>query len=153
MENASKALIIAGAILLSILLISLGIMIYNNAKGTINDANIDAESAQAFNQKFSQYAGQRKSGDDMNALVQAIQTNNAANPKTRIKITLTGLTNNTHYTQNAAPVAPTATNPGSYSYIFSRSYKYNMTYTTAAADTAFTRAGYINAVTITLATT
>ena len=30
MENASKALIIAGAILLAILLISLGIMIFNH---------------------------------------------------------------------------------------------------------------------------
>ena len=34
MENASKALIIAGAILLSILIISLGIMVYSNAKNT-----------------------------------------------------------------------------------------------------------------------
>ena len=32
MENASKALIIAGAILLSILLISLGLIVYNQAK-------------------------------------------------------------------------------------------------------------------------
>ena len=32
MENASKALIIAGAILLAILLISLGIMIFNQAQ-------------------------------------------------------------------------------------------------------------------------
>ena len=32
MENASKALIIAGAILLSILLISLGIMIFTQAQ-------------------------------------------------------------------------------------------------------------------------
>ena len=34
MENASKALIIAGAILLAILLISLGIMIFNQAQDT-----------------------------------------------------------------------------------------------------------------------
>ena len=37
MENASKALIIAGAILLAILLISLGIMIYNQAQNTVNN--------------------------------------------------------------------------------------------------------------------
>ena len=36
MENASKALIIAGAILLAILLISLGIMIFNQAQDTVN---------------------------------------------------------------------------------------------------------------------
>ena len=32
MENASKALIIAGAILLAILIISLGLIVYNQAK-------------------------------------------------------------------------------------------------------------------------
>ena len=37
MENASKALIIAGAILLAILIISLGIMIYNQASGVVNN--------------------------------------------------------------------------------------------------------------------
>ena len=36
MENASKALIIAGAILLAILIISLGILIYNQAAGIAN---------------------------------------------------------------------------------------------------------------------
>ena len=51
MENASKALIIAGAILLSILLISLGILVYNNAKGTVSDSNLDYEEAQKFNTK------------------------------------------------------------------------------------------------------
>lgn len=40
MENASKALIIAGAILLSVLIISLGIMVYNNAKNTVGSANL-----------------------------------------------------------------------------------------------------------------
>ena len=41
MENASKALIIAGAILLSILLISLGIMIFNNASNVANGQQMD----------------------------------------------------------------------------------------------------------------
>lgn len=38
MENASKALIIAGAILISILLISLGIIMFNSSKGTTDQA-------------------------------------------------------------------------------------------------------------------
>ena len=38
MENASKALIIAGAILISILLISLGIMMFNASKSTTDQA-------------------------------------------------------------------------------------------------------------------
>ena len=36
MENASKALIIAGAVLISILLISLGVMIYRNGADIAN---------------------------------------------------------------------------------------------------------------------
>ena len=78
MENASKALIIAGAILLSILLISLGIMVYRNASGTINNANLNSEEAMAFNSRFDSYLGRRKSNADMNALVSAIQGSNGA---------------------------------------------------------------------------
>jgi len=38
MENASKALIIAGAILISILTISGGIVVYNSSRGTTDQA-------------------------------------------------------------------------------------------------------------------
>ena len=50
MENASKALIIAGAILISILLISLGIVMFNASKGTTaqasNTASVMEQGAQ-----------------------------------------------------------------------------------------------------------
>ena len=57
MENASKALIIAGAILLSILIISLGIMVFQNAKSTVGSADMSETEMQAFNGKFSSYLG------------------------------------------------------------------------------------------------
>ena len=57
MENASKALIIAGAILLSILIISLGIMVYNNAKNTVGSASLDKQEIQTFNSDFEKYVG------------------------------------------------------------------------------------------------
>ena len=38
MENASKALLIAGAILLAILIIAIGMFIYNSAQSTINNS-------------------------------------------------------------------------------------------------------------------
>jgi len=38
MENASKALIIAGAILISILLITLGIAMFRSSEGTTDEA-------------------------------------------------------------------------------------------------------------------
>ena len=43
MENASKALIIAGAILLSILIIGLGMFIYDQASGAAKGINMDAQ--------------------------------------------------------------------------------------------------------------
>lgn len=57
MENASKALIIAGAILLAILLISLGIMIFSNAQGAIGDGGMTDAQKTTFNGKFTKYQG------------------------------------------------------------------------------------------------
>ena len=55
MENASKALIIAGAILLSILLISLGIMIFTQAQDTVNNSGMSDAEIQTFNSKLQKY--------------------------------------------------------------------------------------------------
>jgi len=57
MENASKALIIAGAILLSILIISLGIIIYRQAAGVVDGNQMEELEMQTFNAKFTQYTG------------------------------------------------------------------------------------------------
>lgn len=57
MENASKALIIAGAILLSILIIALGIFIYNQARGAINVNTLDSQTINAFNSPIAEYEG------------------------------------------------------------------------------------------------
>lgn len=75
MENASKALIIAGAILLSILLVSLGIMVYTQAKGTVNDADLSSEEVQTFNNKFTTYSG-TQTGSTLNALMDAVASSN-----------------------------------------------------------------------------
>lgn len=76
MENASKALIIAGAILLAILIISLGIMIYNQASGTVNNNAINEVDITSFNQKFTQYEGENIRGTQVDALLNQIRTNN-----------------------------------------------------------------------------
>lgn len=78
MENASKALIIAGAILLAILLISLGLIVFRNASGTINNANLNKEEIQAFNYQFEKYIGENKSGTEVRALLQLVAANNNA---------------------------------------------------------------------------
>lgn len=44
MENASKALIIAGAILISIVLITLGVVILGQGQEVVNSSNMDAQA-------------------------------------------------------------------------------------------------------------
>ena len=70
MENASKALIIAGAILLSILLISLGILVYNNAKGTVEEADLSDQEIATYNAKFTSFLGDNKSAETVKQLVE-----------------------------------------------------------------------------------
>ena len=79
MENASKALIIAGAILLAILIISLGIMIYNQASGVVNNNAMSEVDISTFNNKFTQYEGTNVRGAQVKALVQQVVTNNVTN--------------------------------------------------------------------------
>ena len=78
MENASKALIIAGAILLSILIIGLGMAIYQQASGAIGNANMDQQKIQAYNSEFASYEG-TKSGTQVRALLDIIRSHNLAN--------------------------------------------------------------------------
>lgn len=92
MENASKALIIAGAILLSILIISLGIMIYNQAAGVANTEQLDGVEISTFNTQFTSYEGNNKRGAEVNSLLSTIQSNNVANqddPTKQIEVNVT----------------------------------------------------------------
>lgn len=73
MENASKALIIAGAILLAILIISLGIMIYNQASGVVNNNSMTEVEVTTFNQKFEQYLGDKVRGANVKSLINAVK--------------------------------------------------------------------------------
>lgn len=71
MENASKALIIAGSILIAIMIISLGIVIFNNFGGTAKKmANMDKQEIAAFNSKITPYVGEHISGTQVNTLLQ-----------------------------------------------------------------------------------
>lgn len=76
MENASKALIIAGAILLAILLISLGIMIFNQAQDTVNNSGMTQAEVTTFNNKFLKYEGKQK-GAVVKSLINEIKAANA----------------------------------------------------------------------------
>lgn len=78
MENASKALLIAGALLIAILLITIGIAIYNSAGGILNQGRtaLTGQELMMFNQKFTAYEG-IISGTSLRALVDVVNSNNA----------------------------------------------------------------------------
>ena len=94
MENASKALIIAGAILLSILLISLGIFVFTQAQDTLGSINLDEQEVLAFNNKFLAYEGNIR-GSQLKQLFNLVDSNNAsanAEGATEKIIEITGVT-------------------------------------------------------------
>ena len=89
MENASKALIIAGAILLAILIISLGILIYNQAAGIVNSNSMSDVEITQFNAQFTQYQG-TQSGTSVRALLQEVLSNNMTQDDDDRKVSVTG---------------------------------------------------------------
>ncbi len=78
MENASKALIIAGSILISILVISLLVMFYNNIKdlmGTENNVDI-SEQATEFNKQYDVYYRDNLYGSDVLSIANKVNDYN-----------------------------------------------------------------------------
>ena len=77
MENATKALLIAAAVLVAILIISLGLVVYNMAAETVNNsANLSQQEIQTFNEQFTQYQGDNVRGSNVNALLKTALNNN-----------------------------------------------------------------------------
>ncbi len=89
MENASKALIIAGAILLAILIISLGIAIYRQSAGVLNNNAMSEVEMQQFNAKFTQYEGTVR-GAQVNAMLQTVLSNNMSVDDDDRRVAVTG---------------------------------------------------------------
>lgn len=88
MENATKALLIAAAVLIAILLISLGVGIFQKASEQMGSADLSEYEASKFNEKFSQYAGEKKTGAEVNALIETVFTHNNAQADTTTCVTL-----------------------------------------------------------------
>ena len=76
MENVTKALLIAAATLLAILLISLGIFVYNKAANQTNQVNLNGLQIQQFNEQFLRYAGENVSGADVNIMLKSVLNHN-----------------------------------------------------------------------------
>ena len=78
MENASKALIIAGSILIALLLVSVGIMLFNGSSGLFNSARskMTDQEKSLFNSTFTAYEGSNISGSSVKELLRTVIVNN-----------------------------------------------------------------------------
>ena len=94
MENASKALIIAGAILIAILLIGIGMFVYNSSMKPIDQSGqqMDAQAVQMFNTRIEQYAGTDKRAAQIKSLLSEIQALNSGGTSNTISVTGIGTT-------------------------------------------------------------
>ena len=81
MENASKALIIAGAILISILLISVGIMVMSSTNGVQEQmvGQMSGAEISTYNAQFQQYIGTTRKASEIQALYNAKVAANGSN--------------------------------------------------------------------------
>ncbi len=115
MENASKALIIAGAILLAILLISLGIMIFNQAQDTVNNSGMSQAEITAFNNKFLKYEGTQKGSVVKSLINEVLATNQTLSDTEKVKVTVAKKGNGTEIkTATATPTTSAVDTAQSY---------------------------------------
>ena len=83
MENATKALLIAAAVLIAVLIISLGVIVYNKASEAVTGAgDLSEYQTQQFNEKFTKYQSASATGSDANALLTTVMTHNNAQEST-----------------------------------------------------------------------
>ena len=76
MENASKALIIAGAILLAISIIGIGMYVFSQAQGAMDGIGMDQERITAYNSQFESYMGTNVRGTTVRALFDLVRNHN-----------------------------------------------------------------------------
>ena len=79
MENASKALLIAASVLIVILLIAMGVRLFNSTSGTADavEGTVKTEEIMLINKKFNDYRGPNKSVSEVKALANVVIAHNA----------------------------------------------------------------------------
>lgn len=90
MENATKALLIAGSVLIVILLIAFGMRIFNSTSGTADqvEGTMQTTEMAMFNNKFLPYIGKNKSKTDVISLVNIVNSNNAVDSVHAVTVTV-----------------------------------------------------------------
>lgn len=100
MENASKALLIAGGVLIAIILIAMGVRILNSTSGTTDSVETTSQALEnaMYNKKFNMYIGERKSAKTVKQLAEVIISHNgvAKNDDEKIRFKLYEKYNHTY---------------------------------------------------------
>ena len=109
MDNASKALIIAGAVLIAVMLVSVGVLIYNQAVGVIDTSRdqIAGMSISTFNNQFQQYLKNNATTAEVKSLLDAVINSNISSVDHVVKITSKNATGTNAGTLAAAGVKTT----------------------------------------------
>ena len=87
MENATKALLIAAAILIAIVLISLGVYVLGQGTTMVKEADMSEVEITAFNNKFEAYFGTKVSGSKAKQLQKTVDQYNRT-AETEMTLTL-----------------------------------------------------------------
>lgn len=116
MENATKALLIAAAVLIAILIISLGLVVYNKASETVDGAgDLSEYQIQQFNEKFRKYEGTNVSGSEVNAMIETAFNHNLAQGDTSTMVTVSvndGTTTKNYVTNTSTTTSPDTVQTG-----------------------------------------
>lgn len=105
MENATKALLMAGAILIAILLIGVGIIIFRSTNGIEDnvDKTSSAMAASTFNAQFLNYTGNNVPAVRVKSLLSAVIASNAQNTEGAMSAKDRKITINFKGTDNMLP--------------------------------------------------
>ena len=102
MENATKALIIAAAILIAIVLISIGVFVLRQGQDAMKSADMSEAQIMAFNSKFETYSGTQR-GSQVNALLDRVIASNREQQAQVASTDTSAYVEATHTTASGAP--------------------------------------------------
>ena len=112
MENATKALLIAASVLIVILLISLGVGVFNTAQEQMGEADLSEYEIQKHNDKFNKYIGENQTGAEVNALLKTVFNHNNAQADSTTCVKISGAA--TIAASNSVPTQPKVSTASKY---------------------------------------
>lgn len=86
MENATKALLIAAAILVAIIIIGIVMGVVTKGQEQVQDVDLSGHEATAFNAKFKGYEGTNVPASDVRALLNAVLTHNQSEDDSFVEV-------------------------------------------------------------------